>query len=51
MRFADDAKTVFIINEHIKLKGIPAEAHRYQVNGRTPMDWFIDRYKITRDTG
>ena len=49
MRFADDAKTVLIINEHIKLRGIPAEAHRYQVNGRTPLEWFIDRYKISRD--
>ena len=50
MRYADDEKTVLIINEHIKLKGIPVEAHRYQVNGRTPLGWFIDRYRITRDT-
>ena len=24
-------------------------AHRYVVNGRTPLEWFIDRYKIKRD--
>ncbi len=29
---------------------IPASAHRYVVNGRTPLDWFIDRYKVTRDS-
>ena len=47
MRFADkETKTTLIINEHVRLSGIPAEAHRYVVNGRTPLEWFIDRYKI-----
>ena len=48
MRLADD-ETALIINEHVRLIGIPAEAHRYVVNGRTPLDWFRDRYKIKRD--
>ncbi|HBP54101.1 MAG TPA: helicase, partial [Synechococcus sp. UBA8638] len=33
----------------LRLKGIPPEAHRYQVNGRTPLGWFMDRYRITTD--
>ena len=49
MRYADDQKTVLIVNDFIRLSGIPAAAHRYQVNGRTPLEWFIDRYRITRD--
>ena len=49
MRFADDAKTTLRINEHVSLSGIPAEAHRYVVNGRTPLEWYIDRYRIKRD--
>ena len=49
MRFADDQKTTFIINEHMCLRGIPKEAHQYEVNGKTPLEWFIDRYKITLD--
>jgi predicted helicase len=50
MRFADkETKTTLIINEHVSLSGIPEEAHRYVVNGRTPLEWFIDRYKITQD--
>ncbi len=50
MRWTDkQTKTTLIINEHIRLSGIPAEAHRYVVNGRTPLGWFIDRYKITTD--
>ena len=49
MRFADDEKTTLRINEHVSLSGIPAEAHRYVVNGRTPLEWYIDRYKIKTD--
>ena len=49
MRFATPAKTTLNINEHVRLSGIPEEAHRYVVNGRTPLDWFRDRYKIKRD--
>ena len=49
MRFADDDKTVLIVNEHVRLAGIPPQAHGYVVNGRTPLEWFIDRYRVTRD--
>ena len=49
MRFARDEKSVLIVNDHIRLEGIPAEAHLYEVNGRTPLGWFIDRYRITKD--
>ena len=50
MRFATTAKTTLTINEHVRLTGIPEMAHRYVVNGRTPLEWFIDRYQITRDS-
>ena len=49
MRFADDEKTTLRINEHVSLSGIPAEAHRYVVNGRTPLEWYIDRYRIKKN--
>ena len=49
MRFADAEKTTLIINEHVRLSDIPEAVHRYVVNGKTPLGWFIDRYKITRD--
>ena len=50
MRFAHkQERTTLIINEHVCVSGIPEEAHRYVVNGRTPLEWFIDRYKITQD--
>ena len=50
MRFVNkDTKDTLIINEHVQLSGIPEEAHRYVVNGKTPLEWFIDRYKIKKD--
>ena len=49
MRFATPAKTTLTINEHVRLTGIPEMAHQYVVNGRTPLEWFIDRYRIKRD--
>ena len=49
MRFADGDRSGLIVNEHIRLAGIPAEAHEYDVNGRTPLEWFIDRYRLTQD--
>ena len=48
MRFAA-GRTVLIVNEHVRLAGVPLEAHAYVVNGRTPLEWFIDRYRVTRD--
>ena len=49
MRFADDEKTTLRINEYVSLAGIPEEAQLYVVNGRTPLEWYIDRYRIKTD--
>ena len=51
MRFADGDRNGLIVNEHVRLAGIPAEAHKYHVNGRSPLEWFIDRYRLTQDKG
>ena len=49
MRYVDTEKSTLAINDLTKLHGIPPEAHRYEVNGRTPLDWLIDRYHIAQD--
>ena len=49
MRFADSRRSERVINEFIRLRGIPPAAHRYEVNGRTPLGWFMDRYRITEE--
>ena len=50
MKFADKTtKETLIVNSKIALAGIPSEAHRYVVNGRTPLEWLIDRYQVKTD--
>ncbi len=50
MRFADkEERTTLVVNDHIRLRGVPAEAHRYAVNGRTPLEWLVDRYRFRKD--
>ena len=49
MRFADRERTTLVVNDHIRILGIPSEAHQYKVNGRTPLEWFIDRCRIKQD--
>ena len=49
MGLAGESNSVLVVNDHLRLTGIPPEAHRYQVNGRTPLGWFIDRYRVTTD--
>lgn len=40
-------KTGIVYNSNITLKGIPEEALAYQVNGKSALEWIIDRYQIT----
>ena len=46
---AKDDKTRIIINERLQLAGVPEEALRYVVNGRSALDWIIERYQIKTD--
>lgn len=36
-------------NEYLTLIKIPEQAQRYQVGGRSPLDWVLDRYLIKQD--
>lgn len=49
MKFANDSRTTLILNQHICVSDIPESTHQYVINGRTPLEWFIDRYKIKQD--
>ncbi len=37
-------------NENIIIKNIPDEAFKYVVNGKSPIEWVVDRYKYDVDT-
>ncbi|MGO3233107.1 MAG: type ISP restriction/modification enzyme [Microbacterium sp.] len=36
-------------NEHLTITGIPEIESEYKVGGRSPLEWVIDRYKVTTD--
>jgi predicted helicase len=42
-------KTTIIYNSHITLSGIPLEAYEYVVNGKSAIEWIMERYQVTRD--
>ena len=51
MAWAKDGKTVrkdmLVVNPSLTLASIPKEAHEYVVNGRTPLEWLIERYQVS----
>ncbi|MXV78331.1 DEAD/DEAH box helicase [Candidatus Poribacteria bacterium] len=49
MKFIDDQKRIFAINDNVRITNIPKDSSGYVVNGRTPLEWFIDRYYIKTD--
>ena len=59
MRFGSVAKTednprgedmsVLQVSSRLTLRGIPEEAYRYVVNGKSAIGWLMDRYMVTTD--
>lgn len=41
--------TTLIYNDSLTIRDIPSGAQRYVVNGRSPLDWVIDRYQVKTD--
>lgn len=42
-------RTVLHVAENLTLRGIPEEAYKYVVNGKSAIDWLIDRYQVRTD--
>ena len=54
MRFPQkDERHTIIYNGHITLHNIPAEAYDYVVNGKSAIEWVMERYAVTihKDSG
>ena len=51
MRFPDNTdKSVIEYNPWVKITNIPLEAYEYVVNGRSAIEWVIERYQVKTDT-
>ena len=46
-------RSVLVVNDRCRLVGIPEEAHRYTVSGRTPLEWAMEslRHKLDKPSG
>ena len=44
----DDKRTI-IVNRYIKIEEIPLQAYEYIVNGKSPLEWALERYSYTVD--
>ncbi|HSG71230.1 MAG TPA: type ISP restriction/modification enzyme, partial [Planctomycetaceae bacterium] len=44
----DTSKIVY--NEHITVTGIPDKAYEYVVNGKSAIEWLMDRQRVREDT-
>ena len=48
MRFpSKNQKDTIIYNSRIRIENIPAEAYNYIVNGKSAIEWIMERYQIT----
>lgn len=42
-------KSVLIYNSYIRIENIPLEAYEYVVNGKSAIEWIMDRYQVKTD--
>jgi predicted helicase len=53
MRYGGNARTpdksTVVVNEQLRLSGIPTEAHEYMLGSRSALDWVLERYQVKTD--
>ncbi len=45
----DEDKGILTVNRYLSFRNIPKEAFEYVVNGRSPLEWVVDQYKVKTD--
>lgn len=46
-RGGEKDKTVIVFNPHVTLRGVPLEAYDHVVNGKSALEWVMERYAVT----
>ncbi len=50
IRFGDGGnKTTIIFNSHITISNIPEHLYKYMINGKSPIEWIVDRFVYRED--
>ena len=47
--FKKENKSIIIFNSDIKISNIPLEVYDYQINGKSAVEWILERYSISID--
>jgi predicted helicase len=42
-------RSMIVYNSNLTLSGIPLEAYDYVVNGKSAIEWIMERYQVTKD--
>jgi predicted helicase len=42
-------RTIIVYNSTLSLSGIPKDAYDYIVNGKSAIEWIMERYQVTKD--
>ncbi|EPV9121880.1 DEAD/DEAH box helicase family protein [Pseudomonas aeruginosa] len=42
-------RTVIVFNAHLTLRDVPLEAYEYVVNGKSAIEWIMERYQVSVD--
>ncbi len=52
-RWEIEDRSRIVYNDRVLIRGIPLAAYDYQVNGKSAIEWVMDRYQVTtnRDSG
>ena len=51
IRFGKGGDKSFVqFNQFITISNVPEEIYSYLINGKTPVDWVMDRYAVKEDT-
>jgi len=50
MKFADSEKRTIIYNSNLTIENIPIEVYEYTVNGKSAIEWVIDRFQISENS-
>ena len=48
MQLSRDRDAV-VVNEHLRLEGVPAVAFNYRLGNRSALEWVIDQFQVTTD--
>ena len=45
----EQGRSVLAVNKTCRIVGIPPDVHKYQISGRSPLEWAVDSLRVKHD--